>query len=212
MAKTIDLLANAIEVYNVDRYSDQPKIAARFENLKGEDIVVTNATVDGDGKTTFSVSSPRNNWSGVDQTYLRAKLSGPKIITTEAKVLDGVTNEATFLEEIKKIEDAGVYRVAHWNGTAGATLVLVIHEPIPANTPAGDVDTATEAAVLAALDAKMLFDFEEDRTTTYAANTLLVTDAYLSDTIYHAPVGFDDLVIDPTDYGALDSDTYVANL
>ena len=211
--KSIALFINAVSIFNQDRYKDDAAIKARFENLTEADVAVSAYDLDTETDVfTVTIKSATRAWSGVDQSYKRAGLQNPKIANYTARTLDGVTDQASFLEAIKHIDTAGVYQVAVPE-LSGATALLVVHAPIPEDTAEGDVETATQLATKEELDKALLYGFDgTTETTTVVGSTYQFADNFLKGAVYHAPVGAAVLNIPATDYGSLDDETYDAGL
>lgn len=213
MAKTsVELFINALSVFNQDRYQADPAIAARFANLTPADVTVSNVSIDGDTDVVSAqINSATRSFQGTAQTFKRASLQNAKILPFTAKVLDGVTDQASFLEAIKHIDVAGIYQVAVPE-LSNANALLVIHPPIDEATPPEDIETATIAAVRGILDAALLYTFEGSATSTVVGSTIALADNYMKEAVYYAPVGATMLTVPATDYGELDDATYLPTL
>jgi len=210
--KSLDLFINAFSVFNKDRYSATPAEAALFDNLVEADLQISAITEDsGTGVIAANIVSTTRNFRGDAQSWTRATLQNQKILPYTVKTLDGVTDQASFLDAISHIEEAGIYQVAVPE-LSNATAILVIHAPIAGGTPAGEVESATKAAVLAAVKASIIYDFEDTVGSTTSGNTYVLADNYIKDAVYHAPVGVAYLDIPATDYGHLDATTYQATM
>lgn len=210
--KSLELFINAFSVFNKDRYSATPAEAALFDGLVEADLQISAITEDeGTGVISANVVSTTKNFRGDAQSWTRATLQNQKILPYTVKTLDGVTDQASFLDAITHIEEAGVYQVAVPE-LSNATALLVVHAPIAGGTPTGQVESATQAAVLASIKASIIYDFDETVTTTTSGNTFVFADNYIKDAVYHAPVGVAYLDIPATDYGHLDATTYQATM
>jgi len=208
MAKSVMLFINAFSIKNQDRYKDTPANAARFANLTESDLILSNYALTGN-KGSFTVKSLTRSFQGNNQTYTRAKLQNPKVTTYTELALDGVTDQASFMEAIKHIETAGVYQVAvpELNGESA---LLVIYPDLPEGTTEAERPELEEAAVFDTLTDALLFTFEDDKTITRDGNVLRLTDRFINDTVYYAEVGQAFLEVPDTDYGELDSTAFPA--
>lgn len=213
MAKTsVELFINAISVFNQDRYQSDAALAARFANLTPADVTVSNVSIDGDTDVVSAeINSATRSFKGTAQTFKRASLQNAKILPFTQKTLDGVTDQASFLEAIKHIDVAGIYQVAVPE-LSNANALLVVHPAIDAGTAPEDVEAATITAVRAVLDAALLYTFEATATSTVVGSTIAFADNYMKEAVYHAPVGATLLTIPATDYGQLDDATYLPTL
>lgn len=211
--KSVALFINAISVFNQTRYAADAAKAARFANLTEADVAISNLAIDaGTDVVSCSILSATRAWKGDDQTFKRAKLNNAKVTTFTTKTLDGVTDQASFLDAIKHIDTAGVYQVAVPE-LSGATALLVIHAPIDASTPDADKPAATIANIEAILDPALLYTFDAtDKKVTLVGSTYQFEDNYIKDAVYFAPVGASVLTIPTTDYGNLDDQTYDATM
>lgn len=213
MAKnSVNLFINALSVFNQDRYKSDAALAARFANLTEADVAVSNVTVDsGTDVVTATVKSATRAFEGTGQSFKRAKLMHPEVTTYTQKTLNGVTDQASFLDAIKHIDTAGVYAIAVPE-LSGAEALVVIHPPIDDATDPADVEEVTQDAVLATLAAAMEFTFEGTPTVATVGSTYQYSDNYIKDVVYHAPVGAAMLTIPATDYGNLDDTQYLATI
>jgi len=211
--KSIALFINAISVFNQTRYAADAAKAARFANLTEADVAISNLAIDaGTDVVSCSILSATRAWKGDNQTFKRAKLNNPKVTTFTTKTLDGVTDQASFLDAIKHIDTAGVYQVAVPE-LSGKTALLVIHAPIDPATPTADKPAATIANIEAILDPALLYTFDStDKKVTLVGSTYQFEDNYIKDAVYFAPVGASVLTIPTTDYGSLDDQTYDATM
>lgn len=209
--KSLELFINAFSVYNQDRYKDDATNLPKFQNLTEADLTVSNiAIAEETGVVSATVVSTTRNFKSADtadQTFIRADINNAKILPFTAKTLDGVTDQASFLAAIAKIEETGIYQVAVPE-LNGETAILVIHATIPEDTAPEDEESVTQKAVTDAIDAALLYTFDEARTVTTVGSTYVVADNFLKGALYHAPAAAATLVIPATDYGHLDDETY----
>lgn len=206
--KSIDLFVNAFSVFNKDRYKDDADKVALFTGLTAADLQISAITENqSTGVMSANIVSQTKNFRGDAQSWTRAKLQNQKILPYTVKALDGVTDQASFLDAISHIETAGIYQVTVPE-LNNATAILVIHAPIPANTPTGSIESVTQTAVLNAIKAAIIYDYDDSVVSTTVGNTYQFADSYIKDAVYHAPAGVAYLEIPATDYGKLDDQTY----